>query len=126
MMAEEVTARVSCYFNKAGCPKHYTGYCYLKTALSYIAEAAGNNIAMTKAVYHHVAEQYNTDIANVERCLRTLVHKWWEQCHCGGLFSVRPTNKQLLMCVSEHVCEDFLSDTLKDKKRKKNKKVGSL
>lgn len=123
MTPEEATAHVCCFFRSIQCPNHFMGYNYLKSALVNIIELERVVSNVTKTVYIFVAEQYNTDVANVERCLRTLVNKWWEQCRCGGLFETRPTNKQLLIGIAEQLRSDVLNEIIKEQKRKERREA---
>jgi len=60
---------------------------------------------MAKDIYPRAADEYNTSVKNIERCLRHLVDKWWQKNQCGKMFDKRPTNTELLYECIERIKE---------------------
>jgi len=85
------------------CPTNQLGFYYLKNAVTKIITNRHAVMHLNGAVYHEIAKRNGTSIPNVERCLRNLSYTWWNTNQCANLFTSRPSNKQLLITIAEHV-----------------------
>jgi len=64
--------------------------------------------SMTKLLYEQVANEFETDAGNVEKCLRVLINLWWENgLDDSGMFSKKPTNKECIIRLAEAVMVGF-------------------
>ena len=88
-------------------PTKLTGYHYLKEGITFILGT--NTIPTNKILFSHLADKFNTDPDNIDRCLRTLVDKQWSVLVNEGLFNQRPTNREFVLKCAEHVIHGNLS-----------------
>ena len=93
------------------CPDGYTGYYYLRDGLCRMLKHNVDPCSLTKSIYLFLAKKYKTDWANVERCVRNFIAKWWAATKCGGVFEIRPTNRQMFAKCAELIRIEFC-DTL--------------
>ena len=84
-----------------GFPTKLSGYHYLKDGMLFVLE---NTITPSnKILFSHLADKFNTDPDNIERCVRTLVDKHWRALGDEGLFDERPTNREFIIKCAEYV-----------------------
>jgi hypothetical protein len=83
-------------------PTKLNGYKYIKECLETVMT---NTIPPSnKIMYAELAEKFNTDDDNIERCLQTLVNQMWRVLSHVGLFTKRPTIREFVM-----KCAEFIS-----------------
>jgi len=87
------------------------GYEFLKAALVLVLEDEQKLESLIKCVYYEVAEQFQTDTINVEKCIRALSTKWWACNKIGNMFDQRPSNKLLIQRIIEHIKLNNILDT---------------
>lgn len=95
MTADKVRIYVHKFISELGCPNKYNGSYFLRDGICWALENPDNGRCLKKNVYCEIAKKYRTGVDNVERNMRTLVDKWWDNERCGGLFKKRPTNGEL-------------------------------
>jgi hypothetical protein len=78
-------------------PTKLIAYHYLKDCIKRIL---AEGVLPNKVMFTTLSEQYETEVMNVERCLRTLVDKMW---HKMDLFNHRPTNREFILTCTEHI-----------------------
>ena len=61
-----------------GVPMHTKGFLFLVDALTIILEDMEGLYDLTRTVYPQIAARYNTDVKNVDRCLRTTLQTTWQ------------------------------------------------
>ena len=100
---------------KLGCPSKYDGFRYLQDAIRIALESGDSMMCLRKFVFEELSTKYNTDVHNVERCIRHLIEKWWADCQCGYLFKKKPTNSELICFLVEYIrlgfcaCKDCIA-----------------
>jgi len=82
-------------------PTKVNGYHYLKESLIMVLE--DNSLPSNKMLFSTLADKFNTDEANIDRCLRTIVDKMWQSLAKVGLFIERPTNREFIYKCAEFV-----------------------
>lgn len=55
------------------------GYFYFVTAIGLVNGAPNRKLLVTKEIYPVIAQQYDTTAASVERAMRTILNRVWEQ-----------------------------------------------
>ena len=74
------------------------GYTYLKQCIAIAVFDPESIHSINKTIYKQVATENGTTIDSVERCIRTLVTKWWENGLAkSDLFAKSPTNKECIV-----------------------------
>jgi|GEM_PF-1987579 len=101
----EFEKKVGSFLINKKCPNRL-GMFYLKSCITRVFANAiliGN---LNGALYVEVAREFNTEVANVERCIRNICMLWWNDSKCAGLFPGninRPSNKDLIVVVMDAV-----------------------
>lgn len=95
MTAEKVRTYVHRFVSELGCPSKYNGSYFLRDGICWVLQNPDDCMCLKKNVYPNIAKKYRTGVDNIERNMRTLVDKWWDDGRCGGLFNKRPTNSEL-------------------------------
>jgi len=85
-------------------PTKLNGYHYLKECLVNILQE--NIIESNKLLFADIAQKFNTDADNVERCLLTISDKMWKRMSYSGIFSSRPTVREFVMKCAETIMND--------------------
>lgn len=94
-----------------GIPAHIKGYRYIRTAILECAQNYNYLEHMTKELYPHVAEIYQTTPERVERAIRHAIEMAWNKndreamseffgCNAKNLIS-RPTNSEFIALASD-------------------------
>ena len=107
MNTEEIRTQVCNYIWNLGCPNCYNGYNYLRDGICRAIEYPNEIGCLKKSIYFPVAKKYGTDTSNVERCIRTIVERWWMTNNCGSWFSSKPTNRQVLSTLAERIRVEY-------------------
>lgn len=88
---------------RLGTPYHLKGYTYLNEAIQLVYQDRHALNAMMGEVYAPIAEQYNASPQSVERAIRSVIQKIWEQTPLAdevvALFSAsgaRPSNSSFI------------------------------
>jgi len=97
-----ITKEVQRFLMEYEFPTKVNGYNYLKESLVYVMTNDIN--PSNKIMFSELATKFNTDIDNIERCLRTIIDKMWGVLATVGLFSDRPTTREFIM-----KCAEFIS-----------------
>ena len=97
----ELQKQVSRFLMTYNLPAKMTGYKYLKESLVHFIESP--DVLTNKVLFAYISERHNTPIANIERCIRTLIDKTWEDLMHAGLFQDRPTPRQFITTCAEHI-----------------------
>ena len=97
----DITKEVSRFMVNFGFPPNINGYHYVKESIIFAIE--NQTITSNKLMFSHLAEKYNTDVDNIERCVRTMVDKTWAHLVQFGLFDKRPTPREFI-----HKCAEFI------------------
>ena len=82
-------------------PTRVNGYQYLKEGMINILES--DIMPSNKILFCDLAKRFNTDVDNIDRCLRTLVDKMWATFAKMGWFTERPTNREFIIKCAEFV-----------------------
>lgn len=94
-----------------GIPAHIKGYRYIRTAILECAQNYNYLEHMTKELYPHIAEIYQTTPERVERAIRHAIEMAWNKndreamseffgCNAKNLIS-RPTNSEFIALASD-------------------------
>jgi len=111
----ELQKKIECYvltfLLEHNCPTT-KGNSYLKHCVTSICEDElyANVIC---DLYQEVADIFGTSLKNVERCIRTLVTKWWSTgLQKTGLFKgkEKPTNRQCILTIVKHINKELNSE----------------
>ena len=86
-------------------PTRISGYHYLKEGLIFLIEQRSpyQDVPSSKIIYSYLAEKFNTDTENIERCLRTIVCKMWASLSVVGLFQQRPSVREFVLKCAEYI-----------------------
>jgi hypothetical protein len=63
-------------------------------------------MASNKVLFAELAEKFNTDADNIERCLLTITDKMWKKRSYVGLFNIRPTIREFITKCAEYISID--------------------
>ncbi|MDR0897790.1 MAG: sporulation initiation factor Spo0A C-terminal domain-containing protein [Oscillospiraceae bacterium] len=96
-----------------GIPAHIVGYRYLREAVTLLIQRPQQFKRMTCALYPHLAEQFQTTPASVERAMRHAVRSAWKSEGAAMQRSVfqyfalskqkRPTNGELISTLADGI-----------------------
>ena len=111
-MVTDVRTRVGRFFLSFGFPLHMNGYHYAKEGIVYIIQ--NRCIDCNKVLYAYVADEFKTEVINVERCIRTFITKNWDILKETGLFSVRPSSREFILKCAEYISLGFTSASAYD------------
>ena len=90
------------FLKTKNCPT-MRGYGYLKDAVALTIEDETNIESINKLIYQVIADKYETECYNVEKCIRKFIDKWWKESNCGDLFISKPTNRECILRLSENI-----------------------
>ncbi len=79
------------------------GYRYLIDSIQMALEDEKKLILFTKTIFSEVAQKYDTDPANVERNIRTLVHQCWNSPYKEELLKIAPYRLEKKPTVGEFI-----------------------
>jgi two-component system response regulator (stage 0 sporulation protein A) len=96
-----------------GIPAHLVGYRYLREAVTLLIQNPQEFKRMTRALYPHLADQFQTTPASVERAMRHAVCSAWKSEGAAMQRSVfqyfalskqkRPTNGELIATLADGI-----------------------
>jgi hypothetical protein len=90
------------FFRAADFPVNINGYNYAKVGMAYAIE--NNGVDSNKILLFHIAEQCKeSDIHNIERCLRTLIGKTWPKLTEMGIVNSKPTVREFFIRCMEYI-----------------------
>ena len=95
------------FFLTFGFPLHLNGYHYAKEGIAYVIQ--NKCIDCNKILFAYIAEEYDTEMMNVERCIRTFIDKYWIMLKDAGLFSIRPSSREFILTCAEYINFGFTS-----------------
>jgi len=99
-------------FISLGLPVSLSGYYYAKESVVCAIE---NPSVSNKVILASVAKKFNTDVQNVERCIRTFIDRVWRGLVAIGLFVARPSCREFIFKCAE-VITLGLVDEVKSRK----------
>ena len=110
---EELMAETTQIFHEIGLPSHIKGYEYLRTAIVFVVEQCKVPPLVLKDLYPHVAKQYFTNVACVERLIRYAIEITWGCGDADMLNSYfgyapkskhgRPTSSEFIAIMVDHL-----------------------
>ena len=59
--------------------------------------------SLSKGLYPDIATSFETDLLNVEKCIRKTLKRWWDENQIGGLFDQFPSNKKCIHTLVSHI-----------------------
>lgn len=92
-----------------GITSNYYGYYYISQAIQLTASGMENLLLVTKRLYPHIAQIYNTSSKNVERNIRHSVDIAWRTnpallCELAGhQLKYKPTSGEFLAILSSKI-----------------------
>ncbi|MCL2570172.1 MAG: sporulation initiation factor Spo0A C-terminal domain-containing protein [Firmicutes bacterium] len=93
---------VSRFLLEYNCPK-MRGYYYLKSCIATACIQPASVNHLNKILYDQVACKSDTDIYNVEKCIRDLIGAWWQEGDLKEFFSKKPSNRECIITLSEFI-----------------------
>ena len=114
MTSDEIWVRVVRFAFDRQAPTNYAGYAYMCDAICEIING-DLLVGFLKPTYIAVAQKHKTSIKNIERCLRTMITRWWAHNKCGQVFTKKPTASQLLSVCSHLIRLGYHEKMLKRK-----------
>ena len=101
-------------FDELGITADLTGSDYMREIIfSVCVEKYGRKDSFVKIVYPDIAEKFNTNAANVERCIRTAISKSWERssdedkrnnlCKWAARSKSAFSNKEFILILAENI-----------------------
>ena len=103
-LQEAIAREVGVFLIKNDCPVQYSGYPYLKESIVQAMLGLRGDSLVNRIIYMDIAKKYNTSVQNVEKCIRTIIDKWWretKQQYLHTMFTARPTSKHLIAKCAE-------------------------
>lgn len=93
----DTESRLNKVLASKNCPST-RGYTYLKAAV-LMAHAEPDLLhSVNKGLYRAIADKNKATLDSVERCVRTLIEKWWESgLKNDTLFDKKPTNRECIV-----------------------------
>jgi len=80
------------------------GFHFLRDSIIYVIE--NKTLPTNNALFEYISERHGIVVANVERCLRTIIDKTWKDLVEQGLFDSRPSPRQFILDCAEHIAID--------------------
>ena len=96
------------YLKELGFETKYTGYNYLKMALTMALEDKSIIKSLQSQVYPTIASRYHTSIQNVTRNIRSLINKTCQKVNFDKLFC-KKSNRAVITCILNNF-EELLTD----------------
>ncbi|MGN1235756.1 MAG: sporulation initiation factor Spo0A C-terminal domain-containing protein, partial [Christensenellaceae bacterium] len=106
-----IDERISNIFISIGIPPHIKGYAYLREGIKLAIEDPSVINNVTKVLYPHVAEKFETSPSKVERAIRHAIEVAWNRGRVeaiNAIFGVRvyigtekPTNSEFIALVAD-------------------------
>lgn len=96
---------------KLGLTANYTGFYHAAYAIALSLSDPTILQCITKQVYPNVAQAFNTDIKCIERNIRTLTKRVWENNAdllndiAGHALSKAPSNSEMLAIITTHILQ---------------------
>jgi len=98
----ELDRRLSSFLVEKKCPTTL-GYYYLKSCIVKTCLNPSVTACMNKLLYEKISTEHDTDVANVERCIRNVINIWWKTLKNDILFTKKPTNKECIITLAEYI-----------------------
>ena len=109
----EVNPKVSSIVRELGVPGHIKGSNFIKEAITLVHQEPSLLSRLTKDLYPHIAEMYNTTASRVERSIRHAIEVSWKRGSADSIFTIlgydvneirsKPTNSEYIHLVTEYI-----------------------
>lgn len=96
---------VSQFFLFHNFPTYINGFHYAREGIVFVME--NQYIDCHKSLFLHIAEKFQTNCDNVERCIRTFIDKTWTILCENGLFSEKPTSREFVLKCAEQIRAEY-------------------
>ena len=110
---DELLSEITEIFHKIGATPNVTGYHYAKDGIRIMFQNPNNYLSITKEVYPEVAKKYRTTPSRVERSIRHMIEKTWNQGSIEEIDHIfgstvapekgRPTNSEFMAGICEYI-----------------------
>jgi|GEM_PF-3485072 len=100
----DIKKEVTKFLVDYGFPTKLNGYQYTRECLCMILN--GTMPPTNKIMFSEVAEKFQSDSENVERCLETVVNQMWKTMSYTKLFPTKPTIRMFLTRCAEYISLD--------------------
>lgn len=108
--------KISNIFISIGIPPHIKGYNYLREGIKMAVEDPEVINSITKVLYPHIAEKYNTSASKVERAIRHGIEVAWNRGRIDAINAIfgarvyigneKPTNSEFIALVADKLILD--------------------
>ena len=112
----DIHSQVIHYLVKSGLPSHTCGYQYFRFAIEHVLNESMHVFSITKSIYPHVAEEFQTSSGNVDKAMRhslSLAFEKNKSCFTQFLKSMnyknsmsKPSNSEYIGMILEKIKED--------------------
>lgn len=109
----ELYSTVSGALIELGITPRYTGYTYIREAISHIVHDPYSSKGISKNIYPTIAKMHSINAAGIERSIRTAITKSWDRVsedikkkYFGQnlqLFRNHPTNSEYICILAEYI-----------------------
>ena len=109
----EVNPKVSSIVRELGVPGHIKGSNFIKEAITLVHQEPSLLSRLTKDLYPHIAEMYNTTASRVERSIRHAIEVSWKRGSADSILTIlgydineirsKPTNSEYIHLVTEYI-----------------------
>lgn len=114
---ESLDQSISHLLREIGVPAHIKGYHYIKEAIELVHRNVDALNSITKVLYPHVAERFDTTPSRVERAIRHAIEVAWGRgdvdviaetfSHTINKAKSKPTNSEFIAMVSERIRREW-------------------
>ena len=94
-------ANVTQYFLRWKLPVDMLGYTYAKECIEMVLDNGFTSFG--KVLYPAIAKKHDTDIQNVERCIRSFINRMWKSSKFRERFLYRPSVREFVFRCAEYV-----------------------
>lgn len=104
--------KINSLLTSLGITSNYNGFYYISQAILLTTSGMENLLLITKRLYPHIAQMYNTSPKNVERNIRHAVGIAWKTnpqllCNLAGrTLDCKPTSGEFLAILTNTVLSD--------------------
>ena len=112
-VSHEVQMRVTDLLHTLGVPSQIKGYQYLREGILMLYQSTGLIGGITKEVYPEIAKKYRTTPSRVERSIRHMIEKTWNQGSIEEIDHIfgstvapekgKPTNSEFMAGICEYI-----------------------
>ena len=109
--AANLESKITKIIHEIGVPAHIKGYLYLREAIGLVIKDMDYLGAITKELYPHVAEKFNTTPSRVERAIRHAIEVAWTRGNIDTInhffgYTVdnnkgKPTNSEFIALIAD-------------------------